>query len=98
MAGQDKRMLPLLSVGDGKRNAKKGRTQALVPVMKPNIEQQVTEDIENGELAHGRNMQALVPLVKDMPSQIDVRIDVTLLHCQACRRPLKPPVFMVNTT
>ncbi|KAK1686380.1 hypothetical protein QYE76_047228 [Lolium multiflorum] len=92
MAGQDKRTL--MSVGDGKRNAKKGRTQALVPVMKPNIQQQVTEDIENGELAHGRNMQALVPLVKDMPSQIDVRIDVTLLHCQACRRPLKPPVFM----
>jgi hypothetical protein len=43
-------------------------------------------------------VQALVPLVNEMPSQIDVRVDVTLLHCQACRLPLQPPVFVVNTT
>ncbi|EMS61420.1 hypothetical protein TRIUR3_05446 [Triticum urartu] len=27
------------------------------------------------------------------PAQIDVRMDVALLHCQACLLPLKPPVF-----
>uniref|UniRef100_A0A8R7UZA7 SIAH-type domain-containing protein n=1 Tax=Triticum urartu TaxID=4572 RepID=A0A8R7UZA7_TRIUA len=27
------------------------------------------------------------------PVQIDVRMDVALLHCQACLLPLKPPVF-----
>ncbi|XP_044971905.1 putative E3 ubiquitin-protein ligase SINA-like 6 [Hordeum vulgare subsp. vulgare] len=27
------------------------------------------------------------------PAQIDVRMDVVLLHCQACLLPLKPPVF-----
>jgi hypothetical protein len=59
MVGQDKRMLPLMSVGDGKRNAKKGRKQALVPVMKPNRQQQVTEDLEDGELAHGTNRASL---------------------------------------
>uniref|UniRef100_A0A453DQA2 Uncharacterized protein n=1 Tax=Aegilops tauschii subsp. strangulata TaxID=200361 RepID=A0A453DQA2_AEGTS len=29
------------------------------------------------------------------PAQIDVRMDVALLHCQACLLPLKPPVFKV---
>ncbi|KAE8817175.1 E3 ubiquitin-protein ligase SINA-like 10 [Hordeum vulgare] len=29
------------------------------------------------------------------PAQIDVRMDVVLLHCQACLLPLKPPVFKV---
>ncbi|KAM0855098.1 hypothetical protein ACQ4PT_050033 [Festuca glaucescens] len=94
MVGQDKRMSPLMSVGNGKNNAMKGRAQALIPMMKPIQQQWVTKDLEDGELDHGTNVQALVPLVQEMPPQIDVRVDVRLLHCQACRLPLKPPIFV----
>jgi hypothetical protein len=50
--------------------------------------------MQNGD--EGRS--ALVAVEAPIPDrpQLDVRIDLALLHCQACLLPLKPPVFKVR--
>ncbi|CAM0878833.1 unnamed protein product [Alopecurus aequalis] len=104
MAGQDKRLSPPTPAGNGEQAAKKARpTQALVPAVKQEPRQEVAaEDREEGEVAHGdvsgvavaaSAAEALVAVAPGPPQQIDVRVDMTLLHCQACTLPLKPPVF-----
>ncbi|KAE8770124.1 E3 ubiquitin-protein ligase SINA-like protein 10 [Hordeum vulgare] len=59
--------------------------------------EEVKSDIEEGEVlmtqdggGGGRALAAAEPMA---PAQINVRMDLTLLHCQGCLLPLKPPVF-----
>jgi hypothetical protein len=59
---------------------------------------------EEGEVVmqdgdEGRNALAVVEAQAPMADQpqMDLRMDVALLHCQACLLPLKPPVFKVRS-
>ncbi|XBI23563.1 hypothetical protein VPH35_048774 [Triticum aestivum] len=57
---------------------------------------EVKSESEKGEVTmqdEGEAGDALVAAESMAPTQIDVRMDVTLLHCQGCLLPLKPPVF-----
>uniref|UniRef100_A0ACD5YBI7 Uncharacterized protein n=1 Tax=Avena sativa TaxID=4498 RepID=A0ACD5YBI7_AVESA len=66
-------------------------------MMEQDPQQQVGEVLKEGEFSHGDGQGALVPLVQETPSLVDVRVDLRLLHCQACLLPLKPTEFM-NTS
>jgi hypothetical protein len=104
MAGQDKRLSPPTPAGNGEHGAKKARAQALVPVVKQEPRQEAAaKEREEGEVAlAGGPAAAAVAVAASAealeavaPPQIDVRVDVSMLHCQACLLPLKPPVFKV---
>ncbi|XBI23739.1 hypothetical protein VPH35_048916 [Triticum aestivum] len=107
MGGQDKRCLPSMPACNGEHGGKKARQQALVPVVKqePRQEEVEEEEWEEGELtSHGGSpgsaaaSEALVGAASaPAPPQIDVRMDMALLHCQACFLPLKPRVFKCET-
>ncbi|XP_044973719.1 putative E3 ubiquitin-protein ligase SINA-like 6 [Hordeum vulgare subsp. vulgare] len=104
MAGQDKRCLPSMPACNGEHGGKKARYQAVVK-QEPQQEEDVEEEREEGELtSHGGSpgvaaaTEALVGAAPaPAPAQIDVRMDVALLHCQACFLPLKPRVFKCET-
>uniref|UniRef100_A0A453DQ97 SIAH-type domain-containing protein n=2 Tax=Aegilops tauschii TaxID=37682 RepID=A0A453DQ97_AEGTS len=58
--------------------------------------EEVKSESKKGEVTmqdEGKAGDALVAAESMAPTQIDVRMDVTLLHCQGCFLPLKPPVF-----
>ncbi|KAM3213755.1 hypothetical protein ACQJBY_066268 [Aegilops geniculata] len=60
--------------------------------------EEVKSEPEEGEVLMmmqdgGEGGGALVATESMAPAQIDVRMDLTLLHCQGCLLPLKPPVF-----
>uniref|UniRef100_M8CMT3 Uncharacterized protein n=1 Tax=Aegilops tauschii TaxID=37682 RepID=M8CMT3_AEGTA len=62
--------------------------------------EEVKSEPEEGEVLMmlqdgGEGGGALVAAESMAPAQIDVRMDLTLLHCQGCLLPLKPPVFKV---
>jgi hypothetical protein len=107
MAGQDKRLSPPTPAGNGEHGAKKARAQALVPVVKQEpLQEAAAKEREEGEVALAggpaaaavavaASAEALVAGAPGPPLQIDVRVDVSMLHCQACLLPLKPPVFKV---
>ena len=101
MVGQDKRLSPLMSVGNNKHNADKERAHALVAVVNQESGKEVEEELEEGEFVHDEDLGAVVEkglaaLVPELPTHIDVRVDLTLLHCQDCFQPLKPSVFKVD--
>ena len=110
MAGQDKRCLPSMPACNGEHGGKKARQQALVPVVKqePRQEEVEEEEWEEGAEPEGAEREltsqggspgsaaASEALAAPAPPQIDVRMDMALLHCQACFLPLKPRVFKVR--
>ncbi|VAI79627.1 unnamed protein product [Triticum turgidum subsp. durum] len=60
--------------------------------------EEVKSEPEEGEVLMmmqdgGEGGGASVAAESMAPAQIDVRMDLTLLHCQGCLLPLKPPVF-----
>ncbi|CAO2193415.1 unnamed protein product [Urochloa humidicola] len=53
----------------------------------------VKQELEEGEVvSQGSERERTVEAMEE--PQIDLRMSVSLLHCQACYRPLKPPTFM----
>uniref|UniRef100_A0ACD5WQJ1 Uncharacterized protein n=1 Tax=Avena sativa TaxID=4498 RepID=A0ACD5WQJ1_AVESA len=60
------------------------------PMIEQEPRQHVREALKEGEFSHGDGSGALVSLVQDTTSQIDM----ALLHCQACQVPLKPLLSM----
>ncbi|KAM3208025.1 hypothetical protein ACQJBY_062991 [Aegilops geniculata] len=62
--------------------------------VKPEWEELEGEVLMQGEGGGGGGGGAVTAAAEAVaPVQIDVRMDVALLHCQACLLPLKPPVF-----
>uniref|UniRef100_A0ACD5TST5 Uncharacterized protein n=1 Tax=Avena sativa TaxID=4498 RepID=A0ACD5TST5_AVESA len=52
------------------------------------------EKLEEGEVMQNGGGGAMVAVeALPEPPQLDVRMDVALLHCQTCLLPLRPPVF-----
>ena len=53
--------------------------------------------LEEGEVMQdGGGALVVVEAMPEAP-QMDIRMDVALLHCQACLLPLRPPVFKVRS-
>ncbi|CAM0954757.1 unnamed protein product [Alopecurus aequalis] len=98
MDGKDKRLSSVMLVGNNGHIIDKERAETMLSLGNQAPRQGVEEEREEGEVVHGDDCgaaatKALVPFTPGPSQQIDVRFDVMLLHCQACRLPLKPPVF-----
>lgn len=73
---------------NGEQSGKKARAQQAVP------NGVVKQEREEGEVSQADEAAgALVPVEAMAEPQINVRMEVALLHCTACLRPLKPPIF-----
>jgi hypothetical protein len=57
-------------------------------------EGEVMQDDGSGD---GGSAMVVVETMPEAP-QMDIRMDVALLHCQACLLPLRPPVFKVSSS
>ncbi|KAF0918377.1 hypothetical protein E2562_023539 [Oryza meyeriana var. granulata] len=88
MAEQNKR-------GSAAESGHAGGKKARANIGEVKQERQEEEEEEEGEVSQEEETGPLVvALASSMEDpQIDVRIAVGLLHCQACLLPLKPPVF-----